>query len=268
MGDTLFAELMEDARSAEDGRALGIPGDWMQGRAGYGGLAGAMALAAMRSKVSGERRIRSLMISFVGPLTQGPFYIRTRELRSGKSVTTLESMIVQDNEICMTAVGSFGGGRESSVRVVPEARPEMAGPSSCLELPYIEGMTPAFTRNFEYRWALGELPFSGKEAETLGGWIRFRETADCLTEEWLVALADAWPTPVLSGLSRPSAASTMTWALGFVHLDRDACSENRWWGYHCRADSAEAGYVHERARLWDPEGRLALYSQQTTSVFA
>ena len=112
------------------------------------------------------------------------------------------------------------------------------------------------------------LPFSGRGGREIGGWIQFREPTDCLTEEWLVALADAWPTPVLSMLSAPAAASTVTWEMGFVHLDRQTCTENDWWAYRSEAAGAENGYVHEQGAIWDPEGRLAAYSRQTSTVFA
>ena len=54
---------------------------------------------------------------------------------------------------------------------------------------------------------------------------------------------------------------------GFVHLDRDTCTENDWWAYRATVDSAERGYVHEQGAVWDPEGRLAAYSRQTATVF-
>jgi acyl-CoA thioesterase len=152
--------------------------------------------------------------------------------------------------------------------MAPASCPAMAPPEKAIELPYIEGLTPAFTRHFDYRWALGEMPFSGKGGNEIGGWIRFGERTDCLTEAWLVALADAWPTPVLSMLTAPAAASSLTWEMGFVHLDRRSCVEADWWCYHSTVDSAEKGYVHERGAIWDPQGRLAAYSRQTTTVFA
>ena len=268
MPDTEFAELIDFSANAKNKTLYRMPPDWMQGRTVYGGLVAAMALTAMRSHVSEDRKVRSLLISFVGPVNAEPFRIQTRPLRSGKSVTTIEAHVIQNEEICFSAIGSFGGERESVVQTAPGPRPSMAEPAVSLELPYIEGMTPAFTRHFAYRWAIGAFPFSGKGGQEIGGWINFKEETDCLTEAWLVALADAWPTPVLSGLSTPAAASTMTWALQFVHLNRDTCSENEWWGYHCTVDSAEKGYVHERSRVWDPDGNLALFSQQTTALFA
>jgi acyl-CoA thioesterase len=266
--DTAFATLINKVQSTTEGAHLRVPDDWMQGRTVYGGLVAAMALKSMRRHVPRERKVRSLLFSFIGPLSSDPFFIQRQVLRSGKSVTTVEAKVVQNDIICSTAVGSFGADRDSKIQIAPTKRLEMPAPSKALELPYIEGLTPAFTRHFDYRWAIGEFPFSGKGGGEIGGWINFKEETNCLTEEWLIALADAWPTPVLSKLKEPAAASTLTWALEFVHLDRMACSENEWWAYHCIVDSAERGYAHERSAVWDPEGQLAIFSRQTTSVFA
>ena len=268
MPDTAFATLIDKVQNTVENTHFRVPDDWMQGRTVYGGLIAAMILKSMRGHVPQERKVRSLLFSFVGPLTSEPFFIQTQVLRSGKSVTTIESKVFQKDKICSTAIGSFGIDRDSKIQIAPIKRLEMAAPPKAIELPYIEGLTPAFTRHFDYRWAIGELPFSGKGGQELGGWINFREETNCLTEEWLIALADAWPTPVLSKLKEPAAASTLTWALEFVHIDRMTCSENEWWAYHCIVDSAERGYAHERSTVWDPEGQLALFSQQTTTVFA
>ena len=268
MPDTSFSTMLATVGDATEATRLQLPEDWMQGRAGYGGLIGALALTSMRSHVPSERKIRSLLISFVGPVGPGDFSIHSRALRSGRAVTQVEAKLVQQEAVRCVALGSFGGDRDSAIRIDPAPRPEMASPANSLELPYIDGLTPAFTRHFAYRWALGELPFSGRGGREIGGWIQFRERTDCLTEEWLVALADAWPVPALAMLSAPAPASTVTWEMGFVHLDRHTCTENDWWGYHSTVDSAENGYVHERGAIWDPEGRLAVYSRQTSTVFA
>jgi acyl-CoA thioesterase len=268
MPDTTFATLLDRAQNVTGTTPLRVPGDWMQGRAGYGGLVGALALKAMRAQVPAERKVRSLSMAFVGPVGSAPFSIQTQKLRKGKSVTTVEAKVIQDGDICCTAVGSFGGDRTSAIEFAPIGRPEMPGPDEAIELPFIDGLTPAFTRHFAYRWGLGDLPFTGQGGREIGGWIQFQENTDCLSEEWLVALADAWPTPVLSMLTQPVAASTLTWELGFVHLNRDTCSENDWWAYRSTVDSAERGYVHEQGAVWDPEGRLAVHSRQTLTVFA
>jgi hypothetical protein len=41
-----------------------------------------------------------------------------------------------------------------------------------------------------------DLSTPGKRGQEIGGWINFREETACVTEEWLVALADAWPSSI------------------------------------------------------------------------
>jgi acyl-CoA thioesterase len=268
MADTEFSTLIDTARNATNTTAFFIPEDWMQGRTAYGGLVAAMALSAMRSHLPADRKVRSLVISFIGPVYSDPFFIQTRLLRSGKSVTSIESRIVQNDTICSCVIGSFGADRNSKIEIKPIEQADMKPPSESIELPYIEGLTPSFTRHFAYRWSIGDMPFAGKGGQEIGGWINFREQTACLSEEWLIAMVDAWPTPVLSQLTTPAAASTLTWTLGFVHLNRSTCSENDWWSFRCRVDSSERGYTHETSTIWDPQGQLAIHSQQTTTVFA
>jgi acyl-CoA thioesterase len=268
MTDTTFASILERVEGATETFTLQLPEDWMQGRAGFGGLVAALALKAMRGHVPDDRKARSLMVSFIGPVGKGDFSIHTSILRSSKSVTHAEARVVQDESVKCVVLGSFGEDRGSVVKFLPPKRPDMPGPEGIEELPYIEGLTPAFSRHLIYRWALGDLPFSGSGGGEIGGWFSFRETADCLSEEWLVALADAWPTPVLSMLTAPAAASSLSWEMRFVHMDRPACSLDDWWCYHSIVDSAEKGYIHERAAIWDAAGKLAAFSRQTAAVFA
>lgn len=268
MSDTLFSSILDRIQGKAEVVTLNLPEDWMQGRAGFGGLVGALALKSMRGHVPDNRKVRSLMISFVGPVGPGDFSIYTSVLQSGKAVTHAEARVVQNGSVRSVVLGSFGSDRVSIINFPPPSRPDMPGPEGVEELPYIEGLTPAFTRHLVYRWALGGMPFSGHGGGEIGGWFCFREATDCLSEEWLVALADAWPTPVLSKLSVPAAASSLSWEMGFVHMDRPVCGLDDWWSYHAVVDSAENGYIHERAAIWDAEGRLAAFSRQTTTVFA
>jgi len=268
MMNTSFQEILDRVKGLADTVTLQLPEDWMQGRAGFGGLVGALALKAMRGHVPDSRKVRSLMISFVAPVGPDDFSIQLSVLRSSKSVTHVRAEVVQEGSIRCVVLGSFGEDRDSVIRFPPPSRLDMPGPEGIEDLPYIEGLTPAFTRHLVYRWAWGDLPFSGSDRGEIGGWFCFREAADCLSEEWLVALADAWPTPALSMLSAPAAASSLSWEMGFVHMDRPACSLDDWWSYHAVVDSAENGYIHERASIWDAEGNLAAFSRQTAVVFA
>ena len=108
MPDTSFAALLERVDSATDTNRLQLTPDWMQGRAGYGGLLGALALKAMRSHVPLARKVRSLLISFVGPVGPEAFSIHTHVLRSGKAVTHVEAKLVQKETVRCVVLRDLG----------------------------------------------------------------------------------------------------------------------------------------------------------------
>lgn len=87
---------------------LHLPEDWMQGRAGYGGLVGALALQSMRRHVPQARKVRSLLISFVGPVGPEEFSIHTGVLRSGQTVTHVEAKLVQKEAVRCVVLGKLG----------------------------------------------------------------------------------------------------------------------------------------------------------------
>ena len=43
--------------------------NWSQGRSAFGGLSAAFAVTAMRKKLAQPQTIRSLMVSFIAPVT-------------------------------------------------------------------------------------------------------------------------------------------------------------------------------------------------------
>lgn len=61
-----FHDLLEAVRNQP--QALVIPAQWAQGRASFGGLVVALQYEAMRAKVPADRPVRSLAVTFVGPV--------------------------------------------------------------------------------------------------------------------------------------------------------------------------------------------------------
>jgi len=281
------------------GTAL-VPAGWGQGRSTLGGLVAALALAAMRAAVAEPRPPRSLLAIFTGPVEPGAVEVEARALRRGGSVTHAEARLSQDGEVRCAALAAFGAARESALAVAPPPRPAAPGPEGLDELPFVPGVTPEFTRHVAYRWALGAPVFSGAGRREMGGWCRLRDGRGAASEERLLALVDAWPAAVLSRIDRPAPASSLTWAIEFVHRVAPAAAEGEgaagaegapaeapgasraagtaagaaaaagdgWWFYRSETEAAAAGYAHESAALWDPAGRLVALSRQAVAVFA
>lgn len=260
-----FTQLIEMAAS---GQSLTVPADWAQGRACFGGLAAALVFARMRT-LTGDRPLRSLSLNFVGPLeADKPVELSAKVLREGRAVTHVQAQALQEGQVVLSMLGSFGLPRSSQLQVEALPAPQLKAVEQCQELPYLPKVTPEFIRHLAMRWAEGGLPFSGNPARVMAGWVRFRDERPArLDEAHLLALVDAWPPVLLSHLRGPAASSSLTWTIEFIQPMPELAGE-QWCQYRAEIEYASAGYGHIAAQFWCPQGRLLAISRQTVTVFA
>lgn len=261
----LFDQLLSDWKS--DRGAQEVPEGWSQGRATFGGLAAAMLYERMAAQVEPEASLRSLTISFVGPMASGFVDTTAAILRAGRSVTQVEGRIRQGDSVVLAGLASFGRGRPSKVRVDTDTAPRFKAPEDSEALPYIPGVVPEFTQHFDYRIARGEQPFSGSKDNQLGGWVRFKEAEEKpVGVSHLLALIDAWPPAILPMLTQPAPASSLSWTVEFIE-PLPNFSGTHWWQYLAEVQQAADGYGIVQARLWDAGEQLVAFTRQTVTVF-
>jgi|TARA_R110000868_G_scaffold96949_6_gene266716 acyl-CoA thioesterase len=264
--DMNFAEILEAFAVSAD-NSVTIPTDWGQGRAGYGGLVAALVVAGMRAKVADGRPVRSLAITFVGPVKPGEsMSVEAEVLREGKAVSQLLGRAVQNGQTMCIIQGSFGAGRESSVDVAAEPAPAAPNPETCQRMPFIEGMNPPFIRYFDVRWTFGDYPCTNSRKREMGGWMRFDEKFDAFDSVHLVGLVDVWPPAVLPHLKERAPASSITWTIEFVQ-PQPVLGEEGWLLYNAKIEYARDGYGHIAAMVWSQAGELVAISRQTVAVF-
>ncbi|PTY37436.1 acyl-CoA thioesterase II [Saccharospirillum sp. MSK14-1] len=261
-------ELLAAAAACGTDGQLSIPDSWGQGRSVLGGLSAAMAFRILRDQVPAERPLRSLNISFVGPLaTDLDFGVKTEVLRSGKYVTQAEARVIQDGEVCLVLLASFGDRRDSVTGASAEDVVPFAMPEKPTLFPYIPNVTPQFFQHLEMTLLDGGFPFSGSKTAHHGGFMRFKAAPAQWTEAHLVALIDTWPPTLLQQLKTPAPASTLTWNLEFLHPHRPVAAD-AWFAYRAVTRQAGEGYGHTDANVWDEQGELIAVSRQTITVFA
>ncbi|CAN7370412.1 thioesterase family protein [Pseudomonas solani] len=262
-----FSQLIQAVRS--NPAAVVVPSAWAQGRASFGGLVAALAYEAMSAKVSDGRPVRSLAITFVGPMeAEVPASFEAEVLREGKAVSQMFCRAVQNGQTVAVVQGSFGASRESAIDVAAEPAPVIKPAEECQELPFLRGVTPEFTRFLAMRWGIGSMPFTNNPAREMGGWVRFRGDVEDEPVEvaHLLALVDAWPPAVLPHLRSPVPGSSLTWTIEFVQ-PLPTVGTLEWCLYRAEIEHARDGYGHVSARLWTPSGELVALSRQTVTVF-
>ena len=266
----LFADVLQQFKAGQpDELQIEVPEQWGQGRAVFGGMASALALAHLITQLPAGIPLRSVSVSFVAPLNAGVATVSRRILRQGKSVIQAMVEITQQDQVALVLLASFGAERPSAYQINAEPAPVFADQGMVLPK---QGPAPEFTRHFDYQIIRGAMPFSGGTATELGGRIRFAEgksTAVGVLE--LLALVDAWPPVSLTLLSQPAPASSLTWTIEFIQPHQKAetkASTTDWWSYLAGIEHGADGYHHIEAKLWQPDGQLAAISRQTVTVFA
>lgn len=237
--------------------------DWGQGRAAFGGIVAAWGVAAMRPSVPAERALRSVLVNFVAPLAPGPFAVHAAVLRSGRAVTQAEARLVVDGQVAALVTAAFGADRPTRLAWPGPTAPPWAGRDERPDMPYVEGLTPAFTQHYRFRWHHGDFPYSGGESVGLGGWIRPREPGP-LDELRLLAQLDAWPAPFIGRAQGHVPMSTLSWMANVV----GAPGVEGWCSYDSHTVVSAAGYADFDAKLWGPDGQLLATSRQSVVEFS
>lgn len=158
-----FCDLLDAVRRDPE---LTIPAEWAQGRASFGGLVAALQYEAMRAKVPADRLVRSLAITFVGPVEPDvPVRFEVDVLREGKAVSQVLGRAVQNGQVVTLVQGSFGASRASEVAVAALPAPQMKHWDECQELPFIK----VFCRSSCVIWQCAGASVACHSAATIRG---------------------------------------------------------------------------------------------------
>src|SRR5690606_42137588 len=111
-------------QQAYDHQALNIDPSWGQGRTTFGGLSAALLLAQVEQQADAGQILRSLSISFCGPLQTGaPFTLQVQPRRAGKSVAHYQAEAWQNDELVTLLNACYGRERESAVDIAYPTQP-------------------------------------------------------------------------------------------------------------------------------------------------
>ncbi|HUD28139.1 MAG TPA: thioesterase family protein [Novosphingobium sp.] len=253
-------EMLAGAEPLDDGFALDIPEDWLQGRTAYGGLTSAIALAAAQAIEAQLPPLRSAQLAMVAPLA-GRVEARARVLRRGRNATWIAAELTGEKGVGFTASFVFMRGIDSVLDIDSYPLPEGMIPVDEAK-PVPMGQAPAFLRNhFDVRFAVPKALLG--EAD-LCWWVRAREREGLDPSVECLLCGDALPTAVLPMLSFRVPISSMHWQ---VNMLDPAPGGDGWWLLRTTSAFARSGGASEHILQWNGDGRIAASGMQSVAVF-
>ncbi|MFK7862811.1 MAG: thioesterase family protein [Pseudohongiellaceae bacterium] len=264
MSDSNFQEILTEL-SDNKLNQVNFGESWSQGRAAFGGLAAAFATRSMTKLLERPEPIRSLMVSFIGPLPPGQATVEAALLRQGKNVTQMSANVFGGDKLCLQAMGVFGQARESlSVPTRNCFKP--VDRASGISFAQNSKRMPAFLQYFDGCWVSEGLPFSGNPAVELNMWVKHQTCVDQYPIEKIVAIADMPPPLILSHFTEPPVpASSLTWSLEFLIPPEEVKTD--WFYLEFTIEAAADGYTQQSGKIWTEDGKLCALSRQCMVYF-
>jgi acyl-CoA thioesterase II len=223
-----------------------------------GGYLAAIILNAQIHELGDPSRSpRAFNVHFVDRAVEGELVIEVTTERVGRSFASTTARMFQEGRLCATSNCSFSIRREGE-SYDEHGMPEVADPDDLPPTPVPPEMLPDFARNFDYRFALGNLPYTSSPNAVLGGWMRPADPYP-VDEILLACYSDAMPPAVFTRLSSPVDAPTVDLT---VHFLGEPPRVHDW--VLCRFESpvADNGVLIEDGSMWSKDGRLLARSRQ------
>ena len=262
MAETFFEKASAVAR-IDDGRFRAeVDPRWWVVRGPHGGYMTAIILRALTEVVADpERPVRSFSTHFVAAPKEGaPVEIETRIERNGRSITHSSARLTQKGETMATSLAAFSvpwTGMDFDLAPPPD----MAPPEDCFKVPG-GGGAPRFIENFDMRWGIGDVPFTGSTKATVGGYLRFEEP-QVVDAPAAACMLDAWAPVILPMATEPVVAPTIDLTMHFrSSFPLQGAAADDYFRFRLSSKLGRDGFFEEDGELWGPDGSLVAQCRQ------
>lgn len=223
----------------------------------HGGYLSAIAAKAALRTVD-DRSVRTVTTSFLRPAEIGTAEVAVRELRRGRSVSTVDVDVSQAGRLAIrsriTLVDADVAGAEWSTAESLGVPP----PGDCIPLE-----PPGHVEHFGRAEALidpASLPFTGGPRAIVRGHLRPLDDRP-VDAPWLAMASDWFPPPAFVRADPPVGGISVD-LVTHVHRELPALGDD-WLTVSFEADTSTNGIATERGRIATSDGRLVAESLHT-----
>jgi acyl-CoA thioesterase len=249
-------------RLEQDGDRFRLHGaaGWMQGRTMYGGASSFIAYLAASRMFPDLPPLRAAQIGFIGPVGED-IEARATMLRTGKSVSHVETSLFCDGTLAHRATWLFGRPRDGNGHKAADKLDQLTQPEDAEPIP-ASAKSPSFIHRMDLRRAA---PRGGDGQIAVRRWVRLqhRDRLDPYAE--LVAIGDTLPPGSMRAMERPGPISSINWSLTL--LGENPTTRDGWWLLETASNHMADGFSSETLRMWNTDGTEVMRGLQSVAIF-
>ncbi len=233
---------------------------WMQGRTMYGGASSFIAYLAASRMFPELPPLRAAQIGFIGPVGED-IEARATMLRTGKSVSHVETTLWCDGVLAHRATWLFGKARDGNGHKPADRLMQLTQPEEAEIVP-ASPRSPAFIRRLELRRAA---PRGGDGQIAVRRWVRLLERDGLDPYAELIAIGDTLPPGSMRAMERPGPLSSINWS--FTLLGENPMTRDGWWLLETASNHMADGFSSETLRMWNTDGTEVMRGLQSVAIF-
>jgi acyl-CoA thioesterase len=237
--------------------AVDLDPAWASLVGAHGGYMCAIAVRGAEALAS-DRTVRTVTTSFLRTGQIGPATLEVRELRRGRSMSTVVADLVQDDRIVITSRLTLLTER-AGVEWRAPAPIDLPPPDEC-EPFEIAAHVSHFGR-VDSRWDPTRRPLGGDgDRACVRGHIRPLEPRP-LDAAWLAMASDWFPPPAFARLTPPTGGVSIDLTT-HIHRPGIELAADAWLAGQFEIENSSAGLAVERGRIVLADGTLVVESMQ------
>lgn len=222
----------------------------------HGGYLCAIAVRGAEASMPG-RTVRTVATTFLRPGQVGPVELAAREVRQGRSFTTLDVDLVQDGRLILTSRVTMMQDRPG----VDWGEPvpvDLPPPDRCV--PFVPPGEVVHFARVESAFDPERLPFDSGSGE-VSGYVRPLESRP-LDAAWLVMACDWFPPPAFTHVDPPTGGVSIDFT-AHIHRPDLVLGAEEWLVGSFGIPTSAAGLGVEHGRLTTMAGTVVAESFQT-----
>jgi acyl-CoA thioesterase len=255
-----LAQLSQALQADGDGYRLHGAAGWLQGRTMYGGASSFIAYVAAQRTFPDLPSLRAAQIGFIGPVGEH-IEARVTMLRTGKSVSHVETSLWCDGALALRAVWLFGRARIPNGHNPAARVDDLTVPEASEDVPYAPGV-PAFRKQMDVR--RGFAPGADRRI-AMRNWVRLKDRAALDPYAEMIAIGDTLPPGSLRAMERPGPLSSINWSL--TVLGENVTTRDGWWLLETASNHLADGFSSETLRMWNTDGVEVMRGLQSVAIF-